>query len=158
MKTPFFLFLTILVFAGCGSTQTQDSTPILDNTPPFEVMLATASPWAAGVRGGGSGIIIEIQLNQNYDALQHVYYQGQKAPVDYKKTDAQKKLYRAYINTPANTPKELVLHKDPKKEFGNKPPTFGLKKDQLAIIYTKKKKSYYTIVPNVQRKPSVNYM
>lgn len=158
MKTPFFLFLTILVFAGCGSTQTQDSTPILDNTPPFEVMLATASPWAAGVRGGGSGIIIEIQLNQNYDALQHVYYQGQKAPVDYKKTDAQKKLYRAYINTTANTPKELVLHKDPNKEFGNKPPTFGLKKDQLAIIYTKKKKSYYTIVPNVQRKPSVNYM
>lgn len=158
MKTPFFLFLTILVFAGCGSTQTQDSTPILDNTPPFEVMLATAIPWAAGVRGGGSGIIIEIQLNQNYDALQHVYYQGQKAPVDYKKTDAQKKLYRAYINTTANTPKELVLHKDPKKEFGNKPPTFGLKKDQLAIIYTKKKKSYYTIVPNVQRKPSVNYM
>lgn len=158
MKTPFFLFLTTLVFAGCGTTQTQDSTPILDNTPPFEVMLATASPWAAGVRGGGSGIIIEIQLNQNYDALQHVYYQGQKAPVDYKKTDAQKKLYRAYINTPANTPKELVLHKDPNKEFGNKPPTFGLKKDQLAIIYTKKKKSYYTIVPNVQRKPSVNYM
>lgn len=158
MKTPVFLFLTILVFAGCGTTQTQDSKPILDNTPPFEVMSATATPWAAGVRGGGSGIIIEIQLNQNYDALQHVYFQGQKALIDYKKAEPQKKLYRAYINTPANTPKELVLHKDPKKEFGNSPPLFGLKKDQLAIIYTKKKKTYYVIVPNVQRQPSVNYM
>lgn len=158
MKLSVFLCYLSIVCLGCGLSQNQGMMPILDSNPPFEVLSVTATPWVSGVRGGGSGINIEIQLNKPSDALRYVYYQDQKAQIDYRKSDLKASIYRAYISTPPQAPRELILHNDPIKEYGNPPPLFRLKKDQAAIVYIKKKKTYYTIVHKVQREPSINYM
>ena len=142
---------------GCGSIQ-QDSKIIFDSSPPFEVLSATATPWVAGVRGGGSGVNIELQLNRSYNELLFVYYQGKKANINYKDADVKKAIFRAYIKTEANARRELILHKDPKKEYGNTPPLFKLKDDEQAIVYTKKTKTYYTIATWVEGKLPFNYM
>lgn len=158
MKPSVFLCYLSIFCLGCGSSQNQGAKPILDNNPPFEVLFVKATPWVSGVPGGGSGINIEIQLSKPNDALLYIYYQDQKSQIDYRKSDLKARIYRAYISTPTQTPRELMLHNDPIKEYGNFPPLFRLKKDQAAIVYTKKKKTYYTIVHKVQREPSINYM
>ena len=156
MRAYIFTYIAVLSLGSCGSTRYQK--PIADNNPPFEVLAATVTPWAAGVRNGGSGVNIELQLNRPYNKLLFVYYQGQKANINYKDADVKKVIYRAYVKTDATTNKELTLHQDPKREYGNTPPLFNLKKTELAVVYSKKNKTYYKIVPRVERKPPLNYM
>lgn len=156
MKPLIITCIAMLTMGSCGSTQHQK--PMFDTNPPFEVLGVSATPWAAGVRGGGSGVNVELRLNRPYHELLFVYYQGQKADINYDDADVENAIYRAYIKTQGNTSRELILHQDPKKEYGNTPPLFKLKYDDLAIVYTKKKKTYYSIVSRVVRKPSINYM
>ena len=72
---------------------------VLDKNPEVKIANAYYKKWSSGVRGGGSGVIIFIELKKEYSLekekikLQHVYFNGGNSNL--KKQS--KSVYQGYI-------------------------------------------------------------
>lgn len=113
--------------------------------------------WVAGIQGGGAGITVYLNLKNPLDKA--VTFTKLQLKV-YETTTIEKiddLHYIARINTHTN---DLNLEEDPKKEYGNEiPPKSGvnLKEGQVKIFFTKKGKTHFQLVEDVQEKEMLAY-
>ena len=128
-------------FSQCGASK--NNSYQLEKTP-FLIEKSVYVDWVAGVRGGGSGtnVIIEIKNLKESDAkIKNIYFRKKKVEVEINNTS-----YIGRFKKDLNQKDDLVLHKDPKKEFGNQVPIiesdfpFDLENDETVISYLEKGK------------------
>ena len=65
MKTLIQLFLTIYLILGLSNCNaTKQEVYQLQNKTPFIIKKATYQEWVAGIRGGGAGITIILEVEE----------------------------------------------------------------------------------------------
>ena len=150
MKPLYILiFLINATLLSCSSVKQNDL--ILQNNPPFKVVKATYKSWVGG-QPGIKGYQFFIEISDSKVRLDSVYFRGFKAALE--KDELAKKLqYNAVIRFPREKP-DLILHENPKKEYGNQPPIipqkipFNLNQHEAVVSYIyKNKKWYYKVAP-----------
>ena len=143
----FFGTLVVLGFSQCGSSKQ------LIKDPPFSVKEASIEAWTAGenkkVKGENIYLTFsteDLKGNISFDSL---YYKGQMAPLEhYKKGD----IYIGRFSDDDIKFSDLIMHADPKMEFGNMPPKatvkppFEIEEEQVLLCYTyNDEKQFYVI-------------
>ena len=148
MKT-FLKFLPVAIilfsFSNCASGKK------LQENEPLDVKQVYCSTTTGDVRGAGSLITLIIPVEEMRDVvLDSVYFRGKKAAL--KKESSQKNLYIAHFKIPSADREDLIMHSDPKKEYGNKPPVilpdipFELEADEAVIkFYEEGEEKYFKI-------------
>ena len=123
-------------FSNCASGRK------IEKEPPVEVKQAYFTSSRAEVRGADSQIALFIPVEDKKKvALDSVYFRGRKEVL--KNDPENPGLYVAYFKIPSKEglPEDFVMHSDPKKEYGNKPPVvlkdfpFDLKADEAMVRY-----------------------
>lgn len=151
---PFFLsfsaLLVLFSFSNCANGKQ------LQEEPPKAVEQAYYSPWTGGVRGAGSGFNLYIPVAADAEIeLDTVYFRGRKGVLE--KEPSNPNLYVAQFRNPGAS-KDLVMHKDPKMEYGNEPPAiiekipFELEEGEAVVRYTRKGKEKYFRIKNIGKK------
>ena len=147
--------ITMLAFAQCGSSQT------LETTAPFTLDNPVIEPWTAGEAQEFRGVNLLLPVRSGKDfVLDTVYYGKKKAPL----TKIQKDnylVYKATIDT-TNAPYDIVMHADPKEEFGNRPPVsekvpFELKGDEAVISYLENGDRKYVKITGLKTSTAIHY-
>ena len=143
------LVATFLLF-GLSCSSSKQEVYQLQKEAPFKINNATYQEWVAGVKGGGSGItvILEIEEFDSYKiSLDSVYFRDYKASVSKSKGN-----YIAHIKTNINKQEDIILHQSPQNEYGNKAPAVENKipsqstsKDAILVFKEKNKVKYLAI-------------
>ena len=155
MKPFFFAFSALLIlmsFSNCANGKQ------LQEEPPKAVKEAYYTTWTGGVKGAGSGFNLFIPVAADAEiSLDTVYFRGRKGVLEKEPSDPY--LYVARFKTPGST-KDLVMHKDPKMEYGNEPPAiiekipFELEEGEAVVRYTRKGKEKFFRIKNIQKRDS----
>lgn len=121
---------------------------LLDKTPEVKIAKAYYKKWSSGVRGGGSGVIIFVNLKKDYSLekenikLLHVYFKGGNSKL--KKQSIS--LYQGYIASTNNT---IDIELDPlpkeveKRNLKQEKTPFNLAKDEAVLCFIKNGKKQY---------------
>ena len=149
-------FLTIIVVGILSLGLLQCSSQKLVTKPPFVLGEVVAEDWIAGVEGGGSGTNLFIPVESGRDILlDSVYFRNKVV----KPKRIQRDNYLVYIGRfkkSSNQPKDMILHEDPKKEFGNTPPElkttipFSLKANEAVVSFSEKGKTKYYKIEGIK--------
>lgn len=145
-----FLGIFALVFGlfQCASAK-------FEQDPPFKVKGATFNHYVGGMPGV-SGTWVRINYETNTEIkFDSIYFQGRKT-VAQLQTNKSKTYVSGHFNTSTvRSKKDLILHRDGKKEYGNKPPTakipFELKENEAIISYSENGKTKYFKVENIKQ-------
>ncbi len=148
MKTLLIIILgsTILLgFSQCKNTK-EISYKTVKKTP-FKISKATYNEWVAGVKGGGSGVNVILNIS-NIDTakttINYFYFRGQKTTIEIKNS-----LYIGRFSNSVNQQKELIMSSETSDEYGNQAPVkkeqfpFNLKDNEVIINYKHKGKLYF---------------
>lgn len=150
------LWVVILGFTACGSSQK------LVETLPFTLGELRIEPWTVGESNIQKGVNIYIpvqDLDPSKGALDSLYYQGKVVKLEHTTKDS----YQVYIGRFMDSkPSNLILHADPKKEFGNKPqsrakPPFPINEDQALLKYTMENQTYYYTLSSFIPSTAIHY-
>ncbi|WP_224488241.1 hypothetical protein [Robertkochia flava] len=147
--------VTLLAFAQCGSSQ------VFESNPPFSLDTAHIEPWTAGEADQYKGVNLFFPVASGKEIiLDTVYFRTTKAPL----MRIQKGSYLVYKATIENKeqPYDIIMHADPKKEFGNQPPRnthlpFQLEHDQAVLSYSDGEQRKYYKVTGMQLAPAIHY-
>ncbi|WP_152971446.1 hypothetical protein [Lacinutrix algicola] len=161
--TMFFVMLTS--FTQCSSSKTindlkHDQQVLkLEEDASFTLSDTYFQSWVSGVKGGGSGIhmyinVITISNNVLFDS---VYFRGLKAKVEISKMG-----YIASFTTKANQKQDIVMSNNKNAEYGNQIPTkqdfpFELKDNEAVISYWENATSKYLLIKNIKEKSKIEY-
>ncbi|MDO6673950.1 hypothetical protein Q4517_00115 [Tenacibaculum sp. 1_MG-2023] len=145
------ILILALSFTKCASVK-------MENNHPFKIESASYSHVTGGVKGSYSStnLIIYFAPEESVD-FQKVYFQNRitKAVVEQHN---DKQYIAARYKTSFNNRKDLILHADPKKEFGNTPTEefpFELKENEAMVSYVVGKKIHYVKIENIIKKDRV---
>lgn len=151
-----FTLLLVLGLLLFGLLQCNSQKLILVETPPFTLGDVASEGWVAGVEGGGSGTNLYIPVEKGRDIiLDSVYFREKITGLERIQRDS----YLVYIGrfkNDANQQKDMVLHENPKKEFGNTPPKlhrkfpFELKDNEAVVRFTVAEKTKYYKIENIR--------
>ena len=153
LKTLPALFV-LFSFSNCANGKK------LQETPPAVVDQAYFTTWTGGVRTAGSGYNLFIPVKPDAEIqLDSVYFRGRKAAIE--KEASEEGLFVARFKNPSEDEgRDIIMHKDPKKEYGNKPPIilekipFELEPDEAVVLYSKNGKSKYFKITGIRKKES----
>ena len=149
--------LTIITmsFIQCSSAQ-------LDKKVPVTITQTFYQNWIGG-QPGSKGTLVSIKLNapDKKMAFDSIYFNG-------KAVKLQSNLLKNELTLTGNfvvitKPNDLVMHANPKKEFGNTPPKlaakipFELEKNEAIISYIIKDKKRYFKVQNIKKTKTLFY-
>ncbi|MDY0780441.1 hypothetical protein [Tenacibaculum sp. IB213877] len=146
--------LSVLVlaigFIQCASTQ-------FDKNPSFTITSATYTNWAGGVEGvNGTNVIIGYTADENVN-FDSIFFRGRKAKISYKGSDNQKYIMAQFNTSAIQNKRDLQLHSNGAKEYGNQPPNtqekfpFELKNDEAVVSYLEGGKIKYFKIENLQK-------
>ncbi|MGG6229675.1 hypothetical protein [Tenacibaculum sp. SDUM215027] len=148
------ILILALSFTKCASVK-------MENNHPFKIESASYSHVTGGVKGSYSStnLIINFTAEKPVD-FQKVYFQNKitKAVIEQHN---DKQYIAARYKTSSNDRKDIILHADPKKEFGNTPNTpteefpFELKENEAMVSYVIGEKIHYVKVKNIIKKDNV---
>lgn len=148
----FSALLVLISFSSCANGKQ------LQEDPPKSVQQAYYTTWTGGVKGAGSGYNLFIPVDKDSKiVMDTVYFRGKKGVLE--KVAFEEGLYVARFKSPAE-PRDMVMHADPKMEYGNRPPEiiedlpFELAEGEAVIRYTKNGKDKYFRIKNIQKKDS----
>ena len=155
-KTSIYFIIAIMLF---GFTQCKSQK--IEQEVPFKITEKTYFYWVGG-RKGSTGINIKIIGNFDADNVEFTnLYFKEKA---YKIVPEFKENGFTIIGSYSKlNKKDLILHQDPAKEFGNEPPIiekkipYDLQNDEALIVYTIKGKEFYYKVSGVKQLATVYY-
>ncbi|MCM5662225.1 hypothetical protein [Galbibacter mesophilus] len=148
--------VVILGFSQCGSSQK------LTENAPFQLGEVKSEPWTAGDNKEATGENIYIPVpEENGATLDSLYYKNQAVKLERIKKDD----YLVYIGRFPffNTPPDMIMHADPKKEFGNKPPKtnaknpFELSENEAVVSYTVDGKTNYYKIEGISPSTPIHY-
>ncbi|MCX2681192.1 hypothetical protein OOZ15_14665 [Galbibacter sp. EGI 63066] len=147
----------ILGFSQCGSSQG------LTENPPFELGEVRSEPWTAGAEKEQEGENIFLPVSNGKEiVLDSLFYKGKVVKLE----KIQRDNYLVYIGrfSKADTKyDDLIMHADPKEEFGNKPPKlnkkipFELKEGEAVVSYIEDGKTKYYKVKSMRPATPVHY-
>ncbi|MEH6703149.1 MAG: hypothetical protein V7691_00010 [Galbibacter orientalis] len=146
----------IMGFSQCGSSQ-----KLVDN-PPFVLGEVKSEPWTAGVNKEANGVNVYLPVeNENGAELDSLYYQNKVVKLERIKKDN----YLVYIARYSfnKQSQDIIMHADPKKEFGNKPPQvkaimpFELEEGEAIVSYTVNGKVNYYKISEIEQSTSIHY-
>lgn len=151
-----FLFsVFIVVFSNCSSTQK------MQLKVPFTIVEVTSQRWFSEIKGGktGTNVVLYIEgLNEATVSLDSLYFRGRVTTLEIK--EQPKKTAVAVFMDKLLVKPDIVMHSDPKKEFGNQPPVlqekipFELKNTEAVLQYTEQgEKKYYKIKGILEKEP-----
>ena len=150
-----FFCTFLFIFANCANGKK------LQEEPPVTLEQTYYTSWTGGVKGADSGfnLFIPVEKGAKID-MDTVYFRGRKAVL--QKDSQHPNLYIATFKIPSAEGKapELIMHEDPKKEFGNPAPErlekmpFGMEKDEAVVRYTKHGKVKYFRITGIQKRDS----
>lgn len=152
------LALGLLVFGytACGSSQ-----KLVDHLP-FTHGELRLEPWTVGETNTlkGVNIYIPVQEDSSSVVLDSLYYQGKVVQLESVKRDS----YKVYIGRFMDSnPSNLILHADPRKEFGNKPPQgrvtppYAIDNNEALLKYTMDGKVLYYKLSNLVPATAIHY-
>ena len=148
---PLFVVLVAFSFSGWANGKT------LQENPPEAIGKAYYTTWRGGVQGAGSGYNLFIPSEADLEIeLDTAYFRGRKAVIE--KEPSQPGLYVARFVVPAKDDPnaDLVLHEDPRREFGNTPPNifpeipFELEAGEAVVKYRKDGKEKYFRITGIK--------
>ncbi|GFD76922.1 hypothetical protein KUL113_63420 [Tenacibaculum sp. KUL113] len=145
------ILILALSFTKCASVK-------MENNHPFKIESASYSHVTGGVKGSynSTNLIINFTAEKPVD-FQKVYFQNRitKAIVEQHN---DKQYIAARYKTLSNELNDLILHADPKKEFGNTPKEefpFELKENEAMVSYIIEGKTHYFKIENIIKKDKV---
>lgn len=159
MKTFTSLILGIVImaiFTQCAGSQ-------FINNPPFKLESAIKQHWTSDSTNN-EGVVIKVKL-KNVDTEKISF---DKLFVDNRAlivtTNVEQNGVLLEVKYPTTDHREtLVLHKDPKKEFGNKPPApvgkppFELENGEMVISYSSQGITNFFKIKNVATGDKITY-
>ena len=144
-----------------GFSQCNSQKIVMVENPPFVLGEVMSEAWVAGVEGGGSGTNLFIPVEGGKEImLDSVYFRGQAVKPERIERDS----YLVYIGRfkgRANQQEDMILHEDPKKEGGNKPPElrkkipFDLEDDEAVVSFKDEGKTKYYKIENIKESPTM---
>ncbi|MCG7500793.1 MULTISPECIES: hypothetical protein [Tenacibaculum] len=145
------ILILALSFTKCASVK-------MENNHPFKIESASYSHVTGGVKGSynSTNLIINFTAEKPVD-FQKVYFQNRitKAIVEQHN---DKQYITARYKTSSNELNDLILHADPKKEFGNTPAEefpFELKENEAMVSYIIEEKTHYVKIESIIKKDKV---
>lgn len=148
------LTIASIVLFSCSSTS-QVSEYKLTNKPPFNI-LNSFYQTEVGVQQSVKNVILTIETDNSAVILDSIYFRNKKALLEKAQNNSNNK-YVAHF-TFKNNSRNLNLHSDSKKEFGNQVPDFStkipfnLKQNEAVVSYLYKGKTTYFKVINIKEK------
>jgi hypothetical protein len=147
--------ILVIAFSCCRASKLNNK---LEQYPPFKITKAKYNTWVGG-QPGVKGYTIHFEIDNANTVLDSVYFRNMSAKL-IKDTSTSKNIYLGTFILP-NRLKDHILHKDPKKEFGNELPDisekipFQLNANEAVISYKLNNTTAYYKVENVveQKKP-----
>jgi len=128
---------------------------------PLKIGEVSVQKWISGVKGGGSGtnIFIQILNNPNNIELDSVFFQGKSAKVFLiNKTQAIGR-----FTSEINQQKNIIMSNEPYAEYGNQvkkipnKPRFELRENECVLSYIEKKQTKYFKIENIRKKELLAY-
>ncbi len=153
MKIIGCIILTIGFFQ-CASVH-------FEKTPPFSVKGATFNNYVGGLPGvSGTWVRIYYEATTKI-AFDSIFFKGRKTKIELQ-TIKNKTFASGHFNTSTvNSKEDLILHREGKKEYGNKAPEkklpFELKENEAVISYTENGETKYYKVKNIKEGKKTYY-
>ncbi|MGZ0015497.1 hypothetical protein [Yeosuana sp. AK3] len=153
-------YFVSLVFMGLLVSKCSSAQELQANIP-LEIGEVYYQHWIAGIKGGGSGVnvFINVVYNKKNIELDSVYFQGQVTKVE-KVNDT---LFIGRFKTTANQKNDVIMSSNPKEEYGNKVQLpsennpFKLTNHQCVISYKEGSKIKYFKMDNMAKRPLQAY-
>jgi hypothetical protein len=150
----FLIFITLFAFMGC---KTQNSTI----KAPFTITEKTYFYWVGGKEGtNGTTIKIAGTFKTTNLEFSKIYFQNH----EYKVIPEFKQSEFIVIGNRSDQLKEnIIMHRDPSQEFGNKPPNsdkkipFDLEQNEAILVYAINGKDYYYKVESIKELATVTF-
>ena len=130
MKNSIYIFLSVIMgLSGCSSQKK------LQTNPPFVLGEATSQKWADDEEENDFERIVKIVVREltGQVTLQKLYYKGQVADITIETGEEQMIAVAKFEKTDFEK-WDMIMHADPKKEVGNRPPR-PRKKDKGAFPF-----------------------
>jgi len=143
--------ILVLAFSCCRVSKLNNENK-LEQHPPFKISKAFYNTWVGG-QPGVKGYIIHFEIDTKNIELDSVYYRNMSVKLE-RDTSSSKNIYLGVFILP-NRLKNHILHKDPKKEFGNELPDisekipFQLNSNEAVISYIVDNTTQYYKVTHV---------
>ena len=144
------ILLLALSFGQCASMK-------MENNHPFKIESATTESLP---ETNALNLAIEFTASKTID-FKKVYFQNRIADAVVEQKSNKKHIVAQYKTSLLEGKKDIILHADPKEEFGNTPnnPTekfpFKLKENEAMVSYTIGDKIHYVKVENIVKKESI---
>lgn len=141
---------------------TQCASVKMENNHPFKIESASYSHVTGGVKGSynSTNLIINFTAKEPVD-FQKVYFQNRITNAVIEQHNDKQYITARYKTSSDEDRKDLILHADPKEEFGNTPnnPTekfpFELKENEAMVSYTIGDKIHYVKVENIEKQKKI---
>lgn len=152
-----FFCTFLFIFANCANGKK------LQEEPPAAIKQAYFTTYTGGVKGADSGYNLFIPVEKGAEIqMDTVYFRGRKAVIQQDSQDPD--IYIASFRIPSREGKvpDLIMHEDPKKEYGNPVPErlekmpFEMEKDEAIVRYTKNGKVKYFKITGIQNRDSTD--
>lgn len=145
------VFLITVSFTQCKSIQ-------FEKNPPFKISSASYVVAVGGMPGSSS-----MQFDANFTGGKNItfnelFFLGRKTKITFAKNNT---VLSGFFNTSTiRNKKDLQMHRDGTKEYGNEPLKtekfpFELKENEAVISYTQENKLKYVKVTNIKKRQSI---
>lgn len=150
-------FLKILSLPLLLITLTKCASYKLEKNPPFKVVSATYSHFVGGRPESPGGTDVKVVYTADSKiTFDRIFYKNQDAKVGYDEIGGQKSIIAKFSGVSAKN-KDMQLHNDPAKEFGNNPLSadkkspFQLKDNEIVISYMQGNKTKYYKINSLKK-------
>lgn len=163
MKTTAFYnsllsVIMLIAFSSCSSSQK------LEQKTPFIVQKPIAQNWYGGRPESGNGIKVSFTVKNMPEgvSLDSLYFRGMKAAITTESTSDAVTCVANFVIKP-DQKSDMVMHSDPKKEFGNTIPKpkhkipFKLKEDEAVLKYIEGNTEKFFKISGIVQKAPINY-
>lgn len=153
------IFITLLSFIMAGFSQCSSAQRLQDEAP-VEITEVYYQRWAAGARGGGSGVNLFITTKDSEIRLDSVYFRGRAAILETKAQNANVYIGR-FITVRESF--DIVMSGDSIAEYGNKLPSkkepipFQLDVHECVISYKDGEKIKYFKIEGIKEREVKHY-
>lgn len=150
------IFAILMSFSQCDKNS-------FDKKPPVDLTKIYYQDWVGG-RPGSSGTMVTLIAKKpvNEITFDSIYFNKKVMKIESQFTGDQLTLTANFIK---QSPKDrdLILHADPKEEFGNKPPRpaskipFELSENEAVVSYIVNGKKRYFKLQNILKEKTLYY-
>lgn len=153
-----FKILGLSIFVMGISSCAGGKDYLLEQNPPFVIKQSYFQKWVAGVQGGGSGINVNIVLENIKEdiVVKEIYFRDAVLKANQHPQNID--MYSANFLTENNS--DIIMSGDTLNEAQNTPPQvspFNLGENEAVISYTLNGEMYYYKISNLQEKPLIAY-